>query len=120
MSRITNSEISHHVAHLEPFSNKHDSVFANDDDTKYVVYSYGDHFPMAMFDKDVGKWIVNEDKYSRTTSKHQSLVKQGIHHVDLWLTNDHMQLAVHKGYRKFIADHINFATNTLNVRRNVA
>ena len=117
MPRITNNEIPRHVAQLEPFSNRHDSVFANDDAAKYVVYSYGDHFPMAMFDKDVGKWIVNEDKFSITTSRHQSLVRQGIDHVDLWLDTDYMQLVVHKGYRRFIADHIN---PEYHMRRNVA
>ncbi|WNO06030.1 hypothetical protein [Rhodoferax mekongensis] len=42
----------------------------------YIVYSYGTHFPVAVF-KD-GGWLVNKDKYSRTTSKHQSKVRQGI------------------------------------------
>jgi len=121
MIRITNDEIPRHVAQLEPFTNRHNSVFANDDAAKYVVYSYGDHFPMAMFDKDVQKWIVNKDKVSVTTTRHQSHVRQGIDCVDLWLSNNHMQLAVHKGYRRFIADHINPEYRiSLKPRRNVA
>lgn len=42
----------------------------------YVVYSYGTHFPVAVYKN--GVWLVNEDKYSRTTSKHQGYVRRGI------------------------------------------
>jgi hypothetical protein len=34
----------------------------------YVVYSFGDHFPMYVWAE--GVWFENEDKFSRTTSKH--------------------------------------------------
>lgn len=40
----------------------------------YVVYSYGPHFPLALFDYDAGKWFHNTDKYSSTTSRHFSHV----------------------------------------------
>lgn len=36
----------------------------------YVVYSYGYHFPMYVWDGSV--WLENSDKYSRSTSRHQS------------------------------------------------
>ena len=38
----------------------------------YVIYSYGSHFPMYVYDEESGEWIGNKDKYSRTTSTHQS------------------------------------------------
>lgn len=41
----------------------------------YIVYSYGTHFPVAVY-KD--GWLVNKDKYSRTTSKHQGYVRRGV------------------------------------------
>lgn len=51
-------------------------------DDVYVVYSYGKHFPMYVFcweDFDegistprVGIWYGNTDKYSRSTTKHQT------------------------------------------------
>ena len=45
----------------------------------YVVYSYGTHFPVAMRKRTHdGVWLVNEDKYSATTSRHQSKVRQGV------------------------------------------
>jgi hypothetical protein len=36
----------------------------------YVVYSYGQHFP--MYAKIRGAWYANKDKYSVSTSRHQS------------------------------------------------
>jgi hypothetical protein len=40
------------------------------DPCRYVVYSYGKHFPMYIYEG--GHWYANEDKYSRSTSRHQS------------------------------------------------
>lgn len=40
----------------------------------YVVYSYGDHFPMFVCDTRTTPhiWWENEDGYSRTTPKHKT------------------------------------------------
>lgn len=38
----------------------------------YTVYSYGPHFPMYVYDYTTNQWYGNSDRYSRTTSKHQS------------------------------------------------
>ena len=38
------------------------------DTCRYVVYSYGKHFPMFIFEG--GHWYANCDKYSVSTSKH--------------------------------------------------
>lgn len=37
---------------------------------KYVIYSYGLHFPMYAFINN--QWYRNTDKYSSSTSRHQS------------------------------------------------
>jgi hypothetical protein len=41
----------------------------------YVVYSYGKHFPMYVFDVVANMWFGNYDKYSSSTSKHQSQLR---------------------------------------------
>lgn len=41
----------------------------------YVVYSYAT--PIAWYTKR-GAWVVPEEKYSSTTSRHQSVVRQGV------------------------------------------
>jgi hypothetical protein len=42
-----------------------------------TIYSYGRHFPMAEFHDDC--ILINSDRYSVTTGKHQSLVRQAIY-----------------------------------------
>lgn len=41
-----------------------------------TLYSYGKHFPLAK--RVEGGFWINPDKYSVTTSKHQSLVRRTI------------------------------------------
>ena len=38
----------------------------------YVVYSYGSHWPMFIYDEIQRRWFENEDSRSVTTSKHRS------------------------------------------------
>lgn len=55
----------------------------------YVVYSYGSHFPMYIYDKVQDKWLGNKDKYSSSTTRHQSLLRPSS--VGLWLNTDEMK-----------------------------
>ncbi len=43
-----------------------------------VLYSYGEHFPMALRLDNDGDFffVVNSDKYSHSTSRHQSYLSQ--------------------------------------------
>jgi hypothetical protein len=50
------------------------------DTMRYVVYSYGYHFPMYIAewqvgDRDNATWYENADKYSSSTSKQQSQMR---------------------------------------------
>jgi len=47
--------------------------------TGSVVYSYGPHFPIPIKDNENGKIYLNKDKYSPTTSTHQTLVRRNIY-----------------------------------------
>jgi hypothetical protein len=42
----------------------------NGPDMWYVVYSFGDHWP--LFVRANAIWFENEDRYSRTTTKHRT------------------------------------------------
>jgi hypothetical protein len=46
------------------------NLFAVYNNGKYVVYSYGDHFPLFVYHN--GKWYENSDRYSVSTSKHRT------------------------------------------------
>ena len=41
--------------------------------TKYVVFSYGPHWPLFVWCTSTRTWYENEDRASVTTSKHRSL-----------------------------------------------
>lgn len=76
MSHITNRQTIDLIARQQIFKTGNKTIFSDLVNGAYVVYSYGRHFPMAVFKN--GNWYVNEDKYSRTTTAHQSYVRQAI------------------------------------------
>jgi hypothetical protein len=71
------------------------SVFTDKTNDLYIVYSYGHHFPMYVYDYAIGKWIGNSSKYSVTTSKQQSKTRPN--NVSFWLDNDEMKAMIYKG-----------------------
>lgn len=54
------------------------NLYAETIDNLYIVYSYGKHFPIAVYNLDTNTWYINTDKFSVTTSRHQSIVKQAV------------------------------------------
>lgn len=70
--KTSNKNVRHLVENCEVFTGSHlFSEFTNKG--AYVVYSYGHHFPIYAFIN--GLWHENKDKYSVSTSKHQSQAK---------------------------------------------
>ena len=77
-NKIANKDASESVNNRHAFQGsnifaeniRHHTCGCNED--LYVVYSYGHHFPMYVFDYTTREWYANSDKYSPTTSKHQS------------------------------------------------
>lgn len=68
-----------YAVNYSPASHYGDSCLTN----RYVVYSYGTHWPLAVYEyfrdePNKGVWYLNEDRYSRTTSRHANLTRQGI------------------------------------------
>ena len=61
----------------------------------YCVFSYGSHFPMYIYDKNLDAWVGNSDKYSSTTSRHQSKCKPNS--VKHWLNTDGMKGVIYRG-----------------------
>lgn len=57
-------------------SGKANSMFLEAAGNGNVIYSYGYHFPIALIRG--GECFFNTDKYSRTTSKQQSQVRQAL------------------------------------------
>ena len=81
MKRTTNKDCGELVEKREAFNGAwhprftRGTIFARWHGNVYVVYSYGDHYPMFLWippDKPDGGWYENSDGYSRSTSKHHS------------------------------------------------
>jgi hypothetical protein len=63
-----------HAAARIPFKNG--NLFGEEIGNIYAVFSYGYHFPLAVYANNRRVWYTNEDKWSPTTTRHQSLVRQ--------------------------------------------
>ncbi len=65
---------------------------------RFVVHSYAAHFPMYIFDPFTNTWFGNKDKYSRSTTRHQSQALPTYNRDAItWLTTEGMQEIKHKG-----------------------
>lgn len=94
MSKTTLNEMRYEVEGLRTFEGN--SVFSNwIHEAMYAVYSYGYHFPMYVYDASIKEWIGNSDKYSVTTSKHQSKCRP--RDVKFWMTTDELKGMINMG-----------------------
>lgn len=74
-NRVANKDMSGQVTYRNDFENNNQTAWGKHVDDLYVVYSYGFHFPMYIYDYKAEQWFGNEDKYSSTTSRHQSYAR---------------------------------------------
>ena len=71
--RTTNRKSRDYVTARTPFTNSNGQLYAHwVSPSIYVVYSYGPHWPLFIYSTDTRTWYANEDRASRTTSKHYS------------------------------------------------
>lgn len=75
MHRITLRQVPQSVADRIVF-NCNDTLYSVDVSGKYIIYSYGNHFPVAVYHD--GTWTYNEEYYSPTTARHQHKVRMGM------------------------------------------
>lgn len=72
--------------------------------TGYAVYSYGEHWPLWYYDDATAQWFGNEDKCSRTTTKHMSQTYPTYDASKIqWLPVRAMRILAGYGYQKLVA-----------------
>lgn len=72
MEHVSNKDARWQVEHLVTF--KGSNTFGQTEHNGvYKVYSYGLHFPMYAYKE--GRWYFNKERYSMSTSRHQSQLK---------------------------------------------
>ena len=109
--KIANCDARQYVQRLHPFegNNLFAQFFCVDTspahtagDHGYVVYSYSTHWP--LFINCNGVWYENEDRASRTTSKHRTQVHP--HQPTVLLSLEWMQRLVKGGYKAIAKERI--------------
>ena len=103
--RVSNNKARDYVEKLEEFqgSNTFGKWHSWGESAKklFVVYSYGHHFPMYVYDDQENKWIGNKDKYSRSTTRHQSQLRPSS--VGLWLDTDEIkEVIINRGMVRYL------------------
>lgn len=83
--RVNNKDMSHYTTYRLPFENHKNKEndgpsvwgewYEKNGNHLFVVYSYGYHFPIYVYDEQSQEWYGNQDKYSRTTTRHQTLAR---------------------------------------------
>ena len=102
--RVANKDISEYIDKLEVVEGS--NIFTENsgklpdnpttDDNLYIVYAYGWHFPMYIYCRQADLWYGNSDKYSASTSKHQSQARP-TQPITQWLTTQEMKDMVRHG-----------------------
>lgn len=80
----SNRKAGQYVTNREPF--KGSNTWGKWIKNLYVVYSYGRHFPMYIWDNSLGVWFGNEDKYSRSTTRHQGYLRPTTSYISYYNT----------------------------------
>ena len=70
--RVNNSDMWRYTTDRQEFKNHNETAWGEWRDNLYIVYSYGQHFPMYVYDEQADRWYGNRDKFSRTTTRHQT------------------------------------------------
>lgn len=109
-NRCSNSEVSRFVEYRDTFETNNKTMFGewrrveggNPTDV-YAVYSYGYHFPMYIWDDEARVWVGNKDKYSRTTSNHQTKARPS-EPIEQWFDTNTMKRIVYNGLAGAVAN----------------
>ena len=108
MTRLANAETSGPISRREMFKTNSGAVYPRREGKNgalYVVYSYGDHFPMWLYDSQINQWFGNQDRWSRTTSKQQSQTRPSVDMTMCDTTKMH-QIIGWGGYTQYTAKRI--------------
>lgn len=96
--KINNSEMREFTTVRDHFKNNHGSVYTDEVNGLYVVYSYGVHFPMWVYDEGSDMWIGNKSKFSVTTSRTQNQSRPDTDAIEMMHTDELIHLIECGGY----------------------
>ncbi len=114
MTKRINGRLSRsYVQRKLPFKNSNGQLYAEwaglngieNGDARYIVYSYGSHWPLFVYVPKVNTWFENKEKYGPTTSKHRT---QTHPHCDtVLLSLEQIKVLDRLGYGSLVYERIN-------------
>ena len=76
MPRLANNQVRDAVNERRAFMTNNQTLYSSsnwrEDGSLYIVYSYGTHYPMYVYDNIACQWFGNETKSSSTTERHKT------------------------------------------------
>ena len=95
--KTSNEEAREYVLRKEEFKTSTGTIYGTHNlaANTYTVYSYGSHFPMYVYDYTTEQWYGNSEKYSPTTTRHQSICRP--YQVVEWYPTDVLASISHHG-----------------------
>jgi hypothetical protein len=96
--RVNNKDMGRMVTWREPFKNNNDTCYGQWRGNLYIVWSYGPHFPIYVWDEEACRWYGNSGKYSSTTSRHQSNARPNpLHGEIIWVETEQLLSVINSG-----------------------
>jgi len=105
-NRITNAQMSEFTTKREPFTNGNISAYARRHGNLYAVFSWGDHYPMYVYDYVAEEWFGNSDKSTRSTQRHKSQAKPDVENITYRPTEYLQNIIAMGGYVQTVAQRI--------------
>jgi hypothetical protein len=99
MPRLTNAQVRDAVNERRHFMNNNQTLYSasnwRDDGDLYIVYSYGTHYPVYVYDNIARQWFGNNDKSSPTTERHKTQARPD---GDIrWASTDYLRAMILAG-----------------------
>ena len=111
MPRVSNVDARRYITNREPFVTNSGAVYCKTTDDLYVVYSYGAHYPMWVYDYAAGQWFGNADQSTRTTGKQKSQTRPSDADIHMVSTDELISIINSCGYADACADRMVGAAN---------
>jgi hypothetical protein len=105
MLKVANAKCRDAVSRRLPF--KGNNLWGEWEDVVYVVYSYGKHFPLWVYDAETEQWFGNADGYSVSTSKHRTQSHPLTDNIK-WYDTETMVRLTYGGYKQLASDRVLF------------
>jgi len=120
-----NGRLAHqYVSQCKPFKNSNGQLYghweaggvaySDGGGMRYVVYSYGKHWPLFVWDDETQRWYGNSDKHSVTTSKHRTYAHPRLitntNDTIHWIPLEAIRLLAREGYGALAAARIQGVT----------